>query len=312
MEILDKKKLLTMEEGMYVNGYAYVQNYSLLPQKNGGKYIAGQMQIKGQIPFKVWSDTRQDSAFVNLVNDQEGYKNIICQIKGKVDRYGGVTSLIVDSIKAVNAKEIGLSISDFLEEVYDINNWFDRLETTLEKNCSKDAVDLFNEIISSVKDRFVLEYAAVSHHDNCKSGLLAHTTKVVRIATLVKMYPEILKRVSADVLFISCALHDIGKVYEYFNGAVSDTGKLISHHTFGVLILKDYENTIKDKMGDKFYYSLLSVIGQHHGEWGERPRTVVAYVVHLVDELEATLTSLDSLLAESNGEQISYNGYKLI
>lgn len=312
MGILEKKTILTMDEGMFVSGYGLVQNYSLQPQKNGGSYISGQVQLKGQVPFKVWSNTSPNSAYVKMTTNPDEYKNSICQIRGKVDRFGGISSIIIDSITAVDPKEVGLSTSDFLEEIYDINAWWSRLEGVLRKNCSEAAVKVFEEILLPIKDKFVTEFAASFHHDNCKSGLLAHTTKVVRLATVLKMYPEITAKISSDALFLGCALHDIGKVFEYSNGTVSGTGKYISHHTFGVMLLIKNESLIVNAMGEDFYYSMLSVVEQHHGEYAERPRTVLAYVIYLLDNLDSTLTSLDKVISEAKDEQIQYNGYKLV
>ena len=174
------------------------------------------------------------------------------------------------------------------------------------------SVVLFDEIIKPVEDSFKNEFAAVSHHDACRSGLLAHTTKVVRMASMIKQYPEILKRVSSDLLFIGCALHDIGKVFEYNNGAISNLGKSLSHHTFGVIILLDNKELICSSMGESFFYSLLAVVEQHHGEYAEHPRTVASYVIYQLDNLDSRLTSLNSLLAESDGDVVQYDGYKMI
>ena len=311
MGIIDKKEIIKLDEGSFVTGYALVQNYSVLTQKNGGHYISGQLQVGGQLPFKVWSDVSSDSAFACLMGSTDEYKNTICMVKGKVDKYGGVTSLVLTGIEAVNTDEVGLTESDFLEEVYNLESWWGMLEKVLKKNCSEKAYQLFIDLVAPVKERFTLEFAAVSHHDNCKSGLLAHTTKVVRMASFVKLYPEVVNRVTPDALFLACALHDIGKIYEYSNGVVSNDGQMLSHHTFGVLFLNENSKVIQDTMGEKFFYMLLSVVEQHHGEWGERPRTVLAYVVHLLDNLEATLTSLNTLVADSN-DKVIYNGYKLI
>lgn len=312
MDILNKKEINNTDEGMYVSGYAYIQNYSVQPQKNGGQFISGHLQAQGQLPFKVWSDTRPDGAFISLLNNPTEYKGRVCYIKGKVDRFGGNTSLVIDTIRAINSDEVGLTESDFFEEVYDVTKWWRLLEGTIKNNCSDEAYNLFLNIMSSVKSRFVVEFAAANHHDNCKSGLLAHTTKVVKMAALLKMYPNLWSKVSTDALFLACALHDVGKIKEYSNGTISDEGKIISHHTFGVMFAIENKDTIINSMGDKFFLELLSVFEQHHGEWGERPRTTLAYVVHLLDNLDSTLTSLDSMLGETKAEQIVYNGYKLV
>ena len=303
--ILKKEEITTEYEGSFVEGLAFIQSYNVLPQKNGGKYIMGQLQVKGQMSFKVWSNCL---AFSTLTTTD--LKGTICRLKGKIDKFGGTTSIIVESV--VKVEDDSILKSNFFEDVYNAESLWGTLSNVLMKNCSEDAYAMFNQLIEPYYDRFINECAAVSHHDNCKSGLLAHTTKVVRMASLIKMYPEILARISPDLLFISCAIHDIGKIFEYSDCAMSGLGIMLSHHTFGVKLLLENKKIIIESMGENFFYKLLAVVEQHHGEYEERPRTVVAYVVHLLDTLESQLASLNSVLAESDGSMVQFNGFKLV
>lgn len=307
--MLCKEDLSEFNNGMYVDGCVLMQSMQILPTKNGGQYISGNFQAKGQVAYKVWSS---DTAFGKLSTHKDEYIGNVCRIRGKVDNYGGILSVIISDLDVVDINEGSVNKVDFMEDVYDASQWEDTLFKVLRNYCSEEVVTLFENIIALYRDNFLYEFAAVSHHDNCKSGLLAHTTKVVRLATLIKMYPEIMNRVSPDLLFIACALHDIGKIMEYESGAMSEEGLVLSHHTFGVLILSENRDEIVEKKGKDFYNQLLAVVEQHHGEYGERPRTVASYVIHLLDNLEAKLASLNSLLSDSNGNMIMYDGYKLV
>lgn len=309
VEVLCRKDLSEFNNGMYVDGCVLMQSMQVLPTKNGGQYISGNFQAKGQVAYKVWSN---DTAFGKLSTHKDEYIGNICRIRGKIDNYGGILSVIISDLDVVDLSESSINKSDFMEDVYDVLQWNDTLFKVLRKYCSEEVVALFENIIAPYKEKFLCEFAAVSHHDNCKGGLLAHTTKVVRLATLIKMYPEIMNRVSPDLLFIACALHDIGKIMEYDNGAMSEEGLSLSHHTFGVLILSENKSEIVEKKGIEFYNQLLAVVEQHHGEYGERPRTVASYVVFLLDNLESKLTSLNSVLSDSNGNMVVYDGYKLV
>lgn len=311
MEMLVRDKLVKQAEGTLIKGYVLINGYQLTPQKNGGFYISGTLQAMGTIPFKVWSSTVGDSLYAKMSGGESLFKGSICYVEGKVDRYGGNFSLVLNDGRVIDGEDIGFKESDFLEDVYDVGAFWQSLIGVLKKNCSEKAVTMFERVISEVKERFMTEFAAVWHHDNCKAGLLAHTTKVVRMASLIRMYPEITKKISPDVLFIGCALHDIGKVYEYGLGAVTDEGKVLSHRTFGVLFCASHKKDIVEALGRDGYRLLLSIIEQHHGEYGERPRTVAAYVVHRLDMLESVLTSVNTLLKDSPDGNIQYDGYKL-
>ena len=314
MEILVKDDILKEVDGTVVRGLVLIQNYSLLPQKNGGQYINGYLQAKGQVAFKIWSDSSPNSAFQRLSTNP--IKNKICSVSGKVNIFGGMTSLVLTDVNEVPTdvtEKLGISEASFMEDVYDVDELWNKMFAVLKKNCSDTAVKVFTQVLSPLKGRFETEFAAIHHHDNCKNGLLAHTTKVLRLATLIKMYPSLLERVSPDVLFIGCALHDIGKVFEYDSGVISDTGRMLSHHTFGVMHLLEYRDLIISSMGESFFYSMLSIVEQHHGEFEERPRTIAAYVIHKIDTLDSVFTTLDAMIAISKpDEQLQYDGYKLI
>ena len=47
-----------------------------------------------------------------------------------------------------------------------------------------------------------------------------------------------------------------------------------------------------------WYYNLISILLQHHDEWGEPCKTVYAKLVNLVDDLDAKLTSISEAMEE--------------
>lgn len=309
MKILLKSELVTKRDQDRVQGYVYIKNYSVQPTKNGGSYIGGNLEAKGSLPFKVWSNA---NCFAEMSNNN--YSETICLVDARVNVFGGVYSLILESCQAVDMRNFEYAESDFYQERYNKDTYWNNLCNTLKKHVSENAYKVFELIVSGdVKDAFLLEFAAVSHHDAYVSGLLAHTTKVVKLATVIKMYPEITRIVGTDLLFLGCALHDIGKTREYHNGVMSEEGKRISHLTSGILLLEEHKNDIVELMGNDFYIDLLSVISQHHGEYGERPRTVASAVINQIDCLDAHLTTLNEMLEScEKGTQVAFDGGKLI
>lgn len=43
---------------------------------------------------------------------------------------------------------------------------------------------------------------------------------------------------------------------------------------------------------------LASILLQHHGEFGEKPRTLYSMLANLIDDMEAKMTSIDQLLSD--------------
>lgn len=270
-----------------------IKNYEEKPTKNGGKYIDGIVEMKGSVQFKVWAG----STFDEMHNFD--YNNTVCKVSGKVNEYNGTKSLILNDVKAL--QEGTYDASTFFEDKYNEVAYFDALNQLVKKNSSEEGYNVFSMVIADVKERFMVEFAAKGHHDAVKSGLLAHTYKNVYILTrFIKLYQNIVKNLDMDVLVVGTALHDVGKVFEYTNGVVQGMGLLVSHHTFGVEILAKYKDEIVALKDEEFYYRLLAVVEQHHGEFGETPRAIDAYLIHLVDLLESKFQAIDESLEKGN------------
>lgn len=310
MDILNKEEILKMVDGQRVSGYVYLRSYQVSPTKNGGSYIGGHVEVKGDMSFKAWGNSK---AYISL--SQGKYNGKICHIEGKVNDYGGVISLIIDEIVVLtDGYEVSLTPSDFFLEKYDIEAWYGELYKLMKKNLSENAMKVFELIMNGeTLERFKVEYAAINYHDNCKGGLLVHTTKVVKICSIIRMYSEIRSRVSDDLLYLSAVLHDIGKIFEYKDGVISEMGKAMAHPTIGCLMVSNYEQQIEELMGEDFYYKLLAAIAQHNGDgYGEMPRTVVSYVLNRFDLLESELALLNQNLEGKDSEtQMVVAGMKL-
>lgn len=317
MEVLNKDELLKEDDGMSFEGYLCIHNYTDYPTKNGGTYYGGVVQANGDIQFKTWSGT---PAFNTLSRDD--VSGSICSVIGKVNEYNGVKSIILDEISVVKedeAEKLGLNKMMFFYHKYDLESYWRKLLITLKKNVSEQALYIFNLIMNdkydgdiTVKDKFLTEFAALNYHDNCVGGLLAHTTKLENACKVMSMYSEIINRVGSDALYLGIAIHDIGKVFEYKDGVISTIGQRVSHNTYGCLMLAKHQEEIINLKGEDFYWTLISIIAQHHGEYGDRPRTVAAWVINQIDSFDATMTLLNQTLENSDSEMIKFDGLKLV
>lgn len=302
MQLVTKKEIAAKEDGFVIKSLALLQSMERRLTKSGSPYYCGNLQMVGTIPYKVWNNSAAFN-FMDTADKQSG----IVEIDSTVNIYSGQLSLVISSIRWGSPE--GLTEADFYESVYDSKKYMGMLRSQLQTKCSPEAVLVFELLMKKYEQRFVEEFAAISHHDNCRNGLLAHTVKVMKIANVLAMYKNLMEKITPDVLYVGCALHDIGKIIEYNCGTISETGKKVSHLTIGIEMLYEVKEEIVKLKGEDFYYDLCSIISQHAGEWSDRPRTVAAYVVNAVDSLEANFATLNTLATETGTIQL--DGLKL-
>lgn len=291
MDIITVKQIKSMSAGSPVSGIIFIKDYGKKMTKTNKPYIDGTIQSGDTMGFKIWSGALCDS-FIS-----EDYSNCACNVSGKVDEYQGTKSLTLDLCVAVE----GYTESQFLEVVYDKEAYFNAFIGMVKNNVSEKAWNLFNELLlsnSQLVDRFKVEFAAKSHHDNVMSGLLAHSYKVVQLmSVMTNMYPTLMNEDSQfsqdrkDLLFLSTALHDIGKTQEMELG-VYQPNSAISHRFFGAELLVQHKESIVNAYGEKWYYDFCSVMLEHHGQYADPCRTLPALLVNIVDEFDAKVTGI--------------------
>lgn len=207
--------------------------------------------------------------------------------------------------------------------MYDKEAYFQAFVNLVKARVSDKGYQLFDKLLlqnTELVERFKSEFAAKSHHDNCLSGLLAHSYKVVQLmGVLVDMYPRLSvvdgQTISAeqkDLYILGAALHDIGKTQEMEYG-VYQPNSAVSHRFFGAEYLVENKEFIVGLYDDKWYYDLCSVMLQHHGEFGDPCATLSAMLVHWVDMLESraqlVVQMMDANVAETKaGQSIKVDG----
>lgn len=303
--VLTKDAIDKLEDKQQVDGIMYLLSYEVALTKNDKPFVKGTLQSEGMVHFKAWDNTE---AFSEIRS--KDIHHAIVHITGSVDVYNDTKGLRLDTLTVVPETDI-LSYLDFMESVYNEDDYWNTLVFKLNKYCSPAAMKVFYMIMDDyrVKDSFKVEVAAISHHDSCKNGLLAHTTKVVKWTEMVFMYDNIPRNVDIDTLFLSAALHDIGKCVEYQHGGISEKGKIASHLTYGVEILYDYKKQIIDLLGEKRFDMLIAAIQQHHGPYGDSPRTLISYLVHKSDKLDSDYTDIDFVLRNDEKKGVKSSIY---
>ena len=296
--MITQEQLSKLVPSSNISGVLLVKDYSIQLTKNGKEYVTGTVQSGIDIQFKAWS---QSVAFSKM--KAEDYRGIPSFISGTVDSYNDVISIIVDSVQAVE----GYTADQFLPIKYNEQAYWDAVKKIITDKVSENGLDLCNKILfdnNDLANRFRVEFAAKSFHDNCKNGLLAHTYKVLsNVNFLMSQYKlankgtDELNQNYKDLIYIGALLHDIGKTVE-MNFGVYQPLSYVTHRYLGIEFISPFKDEIVSKYDEDWYYQLISIMLQHHGEFEEPCRTVAAYIIHKADVLDADMTLLQDKLSD--------------
>lgn len=269
----------THYNGDAVSGILLLKDVVRATTKNGKPFFHGSVCSGTDVSFKAWDNSE---AFKML--EREDLAGKVVYISGNWNEYMGVFSIILDTVMT-NAELVAIDPMNFIESKYNIDAYWSGLQNIMKSTLTEKGMLLANKFLfenEEVANAFKVEFAAKSHHDNCKAGLLAHTYKVCYLMQVtLNLYKDI---VDKDLVMLGVLLHDIGKIKEMHMGVYQPCSK-VTHRFLGIEMLD--KDLIVENYGEDWYYELVSIMLQHHGEWGDPCKTVSARLVNLVDEFEA-------------------------
>ena len=172
-----------------------------------------------------------------------------------------------------------------------------QIEETVESFTSEDLKKLTRGMLNLAGDRLQWFPAAQRMHHAERSGLLHHTTDMLRLAkALLDIYPWL----NRDLLMAGVIIHDLGKIEEMKSdqtGNVTDytrDGQLLGHLVRGITNL----NRVADKLGirGECVALLEHMLLSHHGEseYGspKAPMFPEAEALHWIDILDARMNTV--------------------
>ncbi len=256
------------------------------------------MDSTGEIEARVWDDA--DAMKERFSRDE------VCRIKGYAVSYQGGRQINVSDICSL--PEDKYSIRDYLpaserdpeEMILDLDRIISGLGDVHIKALLR---AIFED--RELRSRFMLAPAAKSMHHPYLGGLLEHVLSMCGLADSVAAhYKDVVDR---DLLTAGAILHDIGKIYELEYGrsfGYTDEGRLIGHITIGIELIDSKLRSLADFPPDsalRIKHMLLS----HHGrlEFGspKRPKTIEALVLYYLDDLDAKVNAIASLMKVEDG-----------
>lgn len=279
------KDLIENPEGP-VNEIFMVKQQTKAVSNSGSPYLSLTLQDNsGTVDAKMWSIDDNDIDFTTAGQ--------LIRVYGQMSVYKGHPQLKINSLDPVDLSEVELGKYIPVAPV-EMKLMKSQLEQMLSLIKDDELHALVESLIRKNYDAYTTYPAAVTVHHAYLGGLLFHSLSIAKMAIdVAKNYPD----VSLDYLLAGSLLHDIGKIKELsgsFAVTYTDQGNLLGHISLGTIMV--YEEAKELQISEEKVTVLCHMLLSHHGEpdFGSPkiPMTKEAYILHVLDDLDAKLECL--------------------
>ncbi|WP_232698190.1 3'-5' exoribonuclease YhaM family protein [Brevibacillus daliensis] len=298
------KGLADYVEGDRVIAFCLVKQRETGVASNQSEYMNLEVGDRtGTLSAKIWDVNDELKEIIQV--------KAVIKVDAQVQVYRGKKQLVIQRVRlATPADEVQME-SLVPTSKYTQEEMWAKLEEYLTEIKSPVLQNILTYILKNdeVRERMVAYPAGVRMHHHYYSGLLEHVVSLLSLGKhLLPLYPH----VDRDVLFATCILHDIGKLYELSDPIAPDyttPGQLIGHLVMGTEMVTDA--CIKQNISptDSEVLHLKHCILSHHGDlemgWGSAVsgKTPTAVLFHYLDQIDSKMNALGNTLAEMPEEE---------
>lgn len=275
-------------------GYLIVRSAEQRASANGKNYLDMTLADKsGSINAKMWDGTVQPPLAGSIV-----------KVRATGNEFNGRMQLRVEKIRAAESRD-QVDMSTLIPcAPRDPNEMLGEVVRAADHIADPDLRRITCELLDRAGDKLLTFPAAKQMHHAERSGLLHHTTTMLRAANaIMSVYPQL----NASLLIAGVIVHDLAKIDEMDAdtlGLVSDysvDGKLIGHIVRGVVNIQLAAEKTKANPGKALL--LQHMVLSHHGipEYGSplAPKFPEAEVLNTIDTLDARLYEMDEALSRA-------------
>ena len=199
---------------------------------------------------------------------------------------------LISSVGLIKEAKMGLDEAE-QDEVF--NKIISHLETIKDDKLRSFVIGYYKEHADEIK----ISPAAKAMHHNYMGGLLVHTLECIELAECVM--DTVYQKINRDNAITACALHDIGKIFEYTID--TENGIIDYNHDFQKEWLSHSQYAFSLCM-TKGFKEVAKMIAAHHGraDWGAiidldtKDLEPYVYFVHHIDDLSAKFGKISARL----------------
>jgi len=296
MQRLPKLASLAVEDSGW--GYFLCTYKELRAGRSGSEFLFLSLQdATAQVVAKVMAD-------VSRYKDEFEAGEFV-RVEGRGSVYNGQVQLKLSAIRRVNPEQDrreGFREEDcVLSAPRPIDEMWAELQEHLRGVRNDHIRVLLNRIVSDHEAELRVWPAAQQIHHAYRGGFLEHLTKMAEVGRFVaNAYGA-----DWDPVLAGIVLHDIGKLqelaYDGGTGSYTRDGNLVGHIALGIVMVREAVHGIAG-FPDDLRAHIEHLIASHHGvrEHGSpvEPKTVEAFILASIDELDARLNQVRKAIAE--------------
>ncbi len=281
-----------------------LRDFSEKMRKDGSPFLIIEFSDRsGRIIAKIWDQVEQQRK--NLL------KGAYCRVKGEIIEYNNRLEIKIDQLNFLEALPSSLSTDDFAPlpkvDLVSLQKEFEAFYTSSLKTSYY--IELYKIFWQKYGPLFCQHPGAQKVHHAFPGGLMLHTLSMARLSLQLAAHYNL----DAELLLIGVLLHDSGKLKEFSAGEISEItieGGLTGHIILGLEIFNEIVSKIPD-FPQKEKILLKHMLVSHHGEkeFGsvETPKTIEAYVLHILDLLDSRINIYQEII--NSGDSTVFSEY---
>ena len=302
---MEMKKISEIMKGDKVEGFYLIKSVDvkITNNSNTNKYLDFNLSdATGDINAKLWESNEELESTLK--------QNALVKVRGTVNEWRGKLQLKIEMIRLAEEKD-EVEICDFVAVApYSPEDMYDDILNYLSKIENIDIQNIVTNILGNNEEKLMHYPAAKSNHHSIRSGLLYHTTTMLKAGEKLS---EIYTFLNKDLLYAGIILHDIAKIYEMNAselGIVSEytvEGQLLGHIVQGIKMIETASIEVK---ADKEISILLQhmVLSHHYeAEYGspKKPMIPEAEMLHHLDVMDARMYDMNKALGDTEEGKFS-------
>ena len=293
---------------MRFEGCLLVRSAEKKTDRNGRVYLDMNLADRtGEINSKFWNWDEKETVPAG---------GSVIMLRGSVQEYNGRMQLRVEKWRPVAEDEpvdMNALVASAPRSAMEMRR---EIEETVSSISSPKLKKLTEEMLRGAGDALNWFPAAQRMHHAERSGLLHHTTDMLRLAKgILEVYPWL----NRDLLLAGVILHDLGKIDELKSdqsGNVTDytrEGQLLGHLVRGITNLERAAE--KTGVNGETVVLLEHMLLSHHGEaeYGspKPPMFPEAEALHWIDMMDARMNTMKGVMEKTPEGAFSEKAYSL-